>query len=339
MFKKRWIHVGYTMLRHAIDTDTSNCFYFKDINDLNNFNYNKDDIFVFDYMIKSKDYDIIKRILDKNVKFVNDILWDVYTDDTRNFTKFLLPYQENGIVFRGHPKCNVIKTDGWNENKSYFVPMWFWYAEYFESKRRNVNFCANKLSKTDNKKFFMAIGNFPYHKKLFVDAISNQLDDAIYSIRDLNKFLPGDKTDFDGSDHDRNFDLRYLNPKWYTDTKFSVVVETHGQKTVPNITEKILKPIQYGHPFISFGSKGNLKLLRENGFLTFDCIFNEAYDEIDNMIERINFIADEIVKFNLSLDNVDTIINHNWQLFHNNDIVQYRVYNEITKHLLELDNG
>ena len=47
-----------------------------------------------------------------------------------------------------------------------------------------------------------------------------------------------------------------------------------------------------------YGKKGYLKLLKRLGFKTFNKIFDESYDNIDNREERAKFIANEMKRFN-----------------------------------------
>ena len=73
-------------------------------------------------------------------------------------------------------------------------------------------------------------------------------------------------------------------------------------------------------PFIIFGKPGYLKLMRDLGYKTFDNIFDESYDFIEDRIERANFIAKEMHKFIqlgkkqklILLESCNHIIQHNF---------------------------
>ena len=56
----------------------------------------------------------------------------------------------------------------------------------------------------------------------------------------------------------------------YESTFVSVVTETHVDKDILFLSEKIWKPIFVGHPFILFGNPGTLKKLKELGIKTFE---------------------------------------------------------------------
>ena len=59
-----------------------------------------------------------------------------------------------------------------------------------------------------------------------------------------------------------------------------------------HLTEKSLRPIACGQPFILAGTYGSLKYLRSYGFKTFNNIWNEQYDNIEDPQERLVAITD-----------------------------------------------
>ena len=69
------------------------------------------------------------------------------------------------------------------------------------------------------------------------------------------------------------------------------------------ITEKTLKPIMNLHPFFVVGNPHTLKKLKELGFKTFDCIWDESYDNELDLNTRIEKIISEVKKLtNISLE-------------------------------------
>ena len=65
----------------------------------------------------------------------------------------------------------------------------------------------------------------------------------------------------------------------YQQSWFSVVTETEMLDRPARITEKALKPLLNGHPFIVFGNPGSLALIKALGFATFPELVDESYDE------------------------------------------------------------
>lgn len=76
----------------------------------------------------------------------------------------------------------------------------------------------------------------------------------------------------------------------YRDCAIDVVLETVFDDERLHLTEKILRPIACGKPFILASSHGALKYLRDYGFQTFQGIIDESYDDIVDPIQRINAI-------------------------------------------------
>jgi hypothetical protein len=73
-----------------------------------------------------------------------------------------------------------------------------------------------------------------------------------------------------------------------------LVCETDYLSWSNRITEKILKPIVTRRPFVVMGSCGVLRTLRQYGFMTFDGIIDESYDNEPNHQLRLDMIVGEI---------------------------------------------
>ena len=78
----------------------------------------------------------------------------------------------------------------------------------------------------------------------------------------------------------------------YKETALEVVLETLFDDTRWHLTEKTLRPIACGQPFILLSSPGSLEYLRKYGFKTFDSIIDESYDSIQDPLERIHAVID-----------------------------------------------
>ena len=82
----------------------------------------------------------------------------------------------------------------------------------------------------------------------------------------------------------------------FNNTAISVVLETVFDHRV-HLTEKILRPIACGHPFILAGGPGSLAVLQKYGFLTFAPYIDESYDDIQDGQERLTAIIAAMTKF------------------------------------------
>lgn len=92
-------------------------------------------------------------------------------------------------------------------------------------------------------------------------------------------------------------DHSYGDPKFYTESFCSIVIETYSHRPYDFIfTEKTLKPILFEHPFIIFSNQGCLQQLKEFGFETFSDVFDESYDKIESSQLRLEAIFKEILR-------------------------------------------
>jgi hypothetical protein len=83
------------------------------------------------------------------------------------------------------------------------------------------------------------------------------------------------------------------NSEDFNHTGISVVLETVFDQRI-HLTEKILRAIACGHPFILAAGPGSLQLLRSYGFHTFHGYINEEYDTIADHKGRLIAIVKEM---------------------------------------------
>lgn len=98
-----------------------------------------------------------------------------------------------------------------------------------------------------------------------------------------NFLLPSTSTSASSAD----FDLED-----YLATKIEVVLETLFDDDRVHLTEKILRPIALGQPFILVGPAHSLQYLKHYGFKTFDTVWSEEYDQIQCAQQRLNCVVD-----------------------------------------------
>ena len=83
-----------------------------------------------------------------------------------------------------------------------------------------------------------------------------------------------------------------FNIEDYETTDVEIVLETLFDDDRLHLTEKILRPIACGQPFILASTPGSLEYLRSYGFKTFENIWDESYDQEQDPQERMRMIAD-----------------------------------------------
>ena len=77
----------------------------------------------------------------------------------------------------------------------------------------------------------------------------------------------------------------------YTQTSIEVVLETVFDDTKWHLTEKSLRPIACGHPFILVSTPGILQYLKRYGFQTFGNYIDESYDTVADPIQRLEAVV------------------------------------------------
>ena len=77
----------------------------------------------------------------------------------------------------------------------------------------------------------------------------------------------------------------------YMQTAIEVVLETVVDDTKWHLTEKTLRPIACGHPFILVSTPGSLQYLKRYGFQTFGEYIDESYDSIQDPVQRLEAVA------------------------------------------------
>lgn len=77
----------------------------------------------------------------------------------------------------------------------------------------------------------------------------------------------------------------------YQSTDVEVVLETLFDDDRLHLTEKSLRPIACAQPFILVSTQGSLAYLRDYGFKTYDTIWDEEYDLIEDPRERMSAIV------------------------------------------------
>jgi hypothetical protein len=133
--------------------------------------------------------------------------------------------------------------------------------------------------------------------------------------RDLEKVLPKNT-------HNSAASADYNNDD-YRNSLIEVVLETLFDDTRNHLTEKSLRPIACGQPFILASTPGSLQYLRSYGFRTFDGFIDETYDTIQDPAERLNAIIQEMQRIDQLcpeakqqlISGVQTIVEHNQTLF------------------------
>lgn len=125
----------------------------------------------------------------------------------------------------------------------------------------------------------------------------------------------------------------------YQNCAIDVVLETLFDDDRLHLTEKVLRPIACGKPFLLAATHGSLEYLRRYGFQTFDGILDETYDSITDSKDRIQAITSEMSrisghdrKHQLYRD-LHKIAEHNRRHFFSDEFAQ-QLQQELTQNVL-----
>ena len=95
----------------------------------------------------------------------------------------------------------------------------------------------------------------------------------------------------------------------------SIVTESRFHTALPNFSEKTLRVLYTGRPFLLLAPAGTLKLLHQLGFKTFSQHWDESYDDITDPTERFQKVMlialDILSKKNLNLTPLKFVLEHN----------------------------
>jgi hypothetical protein len=185
------------------------------------------------------------------------------------------------------------------------------------------------------KKFLLKMNYEKFFRNQIYDRFADILDQSLHSYVGRGIRLDAD-TDRTAQHWDR-----YINISWYNKTQFSVVVETWMDTGIGDIfiTEKSMKPFALKHPFVSLSCRHTVALLKQNGFESFENLFDEAYDNMDLYTDRIDSVYRQVKSYaGVDLD-YDTVtkqkLEHNYQWFYNSQEVDCRYKLEVTDPILE----
>ena len=213
------------------------------------------------------------------------------------------------------------------------IPEWFWYFESLWYKDRGYHQYEPQLLKKQ-KLFLMPIRRRTSGRELIYYGLKHILDNAIWSYVERGTELPG-------YPDDKKEDQRWFNPDWYNNTVFSVVNEDSDDQYPLIWTEKTCKPLAFYHPFILVAQQGVLDLIKQSGFQTFPELFDESYDSIPVLKDRVNCVIQQITQFDrrkVLLPELQEKLKYNHDRFFNTTLVYQNLTNQLINPLLEIFN-
>ena len=174
-------------------------------------------------------------------------------------------------------------------------PNWMWYNACWQWTWHELD--QYQPARNYQHSFLMPMNLPRWHRDRAVKDLAALLPNALYSYASRGRELPGTPPphiSWQG----------YMNPEWYDSTPYSVVVESYMRSrynlNTPSsyrteVSEKIFKPMLGQHPFIVYGSVDTLQYLHREGFVTYDNLFDQAYDTVAEDADRFTCVT-QVVK-------------------------------------------
>ena len=243
-----------------------------------------------------------EKVLDdlKNNKCILHINW---LDEPYIFNKEEIDRLDNFLLSQNISWNNILITsNNFNLKLKHHQPFSF----FENSIECNTHYLGFKMIDEDfddevrYSKFLSLSRTGHEHRKSLVNLFEEFSDkDILYSALWKNKRID-DKFHWpnvhkeSGMNHgDSEIDLSSYKQNPYLNSYISIITETNFQNDVLQLTDKVFQPIVNLQPFIYVASHNGLKLIKSMGYQTFDFI-DESYDEIENEMERLNFLKSEV---------------------------------------------
>lgn len=183
---------------------------------------------------------------------------------------------------------------------------WFRYAEHdpvLDPQLDSIqhDFLVYNRAWTGTREYRIAFANELCRLELYKQCLTSfaPVDSGIYyknhvfknttfavDLVDIETVLPLNRHDSNNSADYNNLDYRQCG--------IEVVLETLFDDSRWHLTEKSLRPVACGRPFILMATPGSLEYLRSYGFETFSPWIDETYDSVQDPAKRMQAVLDEM---------------------------------------------
>lgn len=201
-----------------------------------------------------------------------------------------------------HSEINSLNLQRYESTGDYAGAFWWSHAAISRDWYRFAEFDKALKSKSDAEKLFLI------YCRAFTGSREYRVDflDRLKSLSVLEHCQVG-SFHYETVDSDAS---AIYDVDDYNNTGINIVLETVVDERV-HLTEKILRPIACGHPFMLVAGPGSLTFLKQYGFETFEPYISETYDTISNSQERLNAIGNEMLRLsNLPKEQQRILLEH-----------------------------
>ena len=256
-------------------------------------------------------YDKFKR--DYNLPYLPDVL--CYSTNLANLYGNHSELINNNLLAMDHPT----KTHNFLcLNHQIRIPRYLFLAEIYNNNLQEQFLASLHLTMEDideNNHDHIIDWSAELNSKYFAETGFDQI-----SLDRIKKHVPL-KLDYH---HSRLFELTDLDQNLFNNTRVNIIPEAffcsshfdllhESHRTmVPFqvVSEKILKAIMMGLPFIALGTPGLLRSIRSLGYRTFGSVIDESYDTITHDYDRMQAVISEVKR-------LSKFTEQDWQEFNN----------------------
>lgn len=260
----------------------------------------------------------VEQVLDAGFSLIMDYLWDHfgYNHSADN----ILILRSNNFIF-----ANEVLNYNFQDYQSL----------NFESNPNKFLLCLMHQQRAHRDQIYTQVQK--YSATSYISYLSKGIS------------IPGDVINLTENDAVNGSPVwqRYVNTLWYNKTNLSLVVET-GVRDSRFYSEKILKPLAFKHPFITWAPFNILDRIKLLGFETYGNIIDESYNLEQDDTKRLAMICKELERLykEFNKDNrlfTDALtlekIQHNYNLFYNKNLIDSIIEKEIIEPVREFVYG
>jgi hypothetical protein len=248
------------------------------------------------YRFEMSDYQLLIKKMHLRSRTAYQLNWydKILLGHSEKNSENLNLYQQNGFIGVYWWSHAVIARD------------WFRFAEHDQQllvnfDLFNYDFLIYNRAWTGTREYRLSFANMLIDQQLIkncktsfapidtgINYVDHQYTNARFKINrtdlenyfDINTTVASASADYDSVD--------------YQQCAVEVVLETLFDDSRLHLTEKSLRPIACGRPFMLVSTPGSLKYLQSYGFKTFGSYIDESYDDIIDPVERLTKIVAEM---------------------------------------------